>query len=199
MRSLLALILILLSSFAGAQESRMRLPKAPELSTVVLYPLNVEVRYERGASQDLEARQPVNFALGYLSRSYGIYAEYSAFSETSGNSTSSIDRAHREMTLWARYNFLRGHDSGTHGFMYVAGGLGGYEEEVTTNFMGSSREDKAGMKLMGGAALGVEAIFMTSVGVGFSLGIEGRVLGGADFDPNPNMSGLLRLGLHLAL
>lgn len=199
MKSFWVLLLIFFGCSAGAQESRMKVPKAPEFSTVVLYPVNVEVRYERGSSQDLEARQPVNFALGYLSQGYGIYAEYSAFSETTGNSTSSIDRTHREMTLWARYNFLRGRDNGMHGFMYVAGGLGGYEEEVTTNFMGASREDKAGMKLMGGAALGVEAVFMTKVGVGFSLGVEGRVLGGADFDPNPNMGGLLRLGLHLAM
>lgn len=177
----------------------MKMPSSSGFSALALYPLNAELRYERGASQDQELRQPQNFSLGYLSQSYGIFAEYSAFTESSGNSTSSVERRHREMILWTRFNFLRAQERVMHGFIYLAGGLGGYEEEVTTSFMGASRSDKSSMKVMGGAAVGAEAVFMTSVGFGFSLGVEGRALGGTDFDPNPNIGGLLRAGLLVNL
>lgn len=194
MRILWGLCVLLLSVTVSAQESRLKLLPEEPVSLLGVYALNYEMRFERGNSQDLEMRQPQNFALGYHLNKYSLLVEYSRFNETTGNVTSSVERRHQEMTLWGQYHVLTGTDGNMRGHAYVAAGVGGYEQEVITAFMGESRSDKSGMKVMGGAAVGLQVFILTQSQFGFSLGAEGRALMGSDFDPNPTLSGVLRVG-----
>lgn len=198
MRLLAVFLLLTMSWGAWAQESRMKVKAEDTVSLLALYPLAYEMRYERGNSQDLESRQPMNFGLGYHRSRYSVLFEYSHFSDESGNSTSSIERKHQDLLMWGRYNLVAGAEEHMRGIVYLGAGVGGYEEEVVTTFMGSSRSDKTGMKVMGGVAAGLE-MFMTGRYGGVSAALEGRALVGADFDPNPIFGVVLRLGLVFAL
>ncbi|UXR64316.1 hypothetical protein EZJ49_14705 [Bdellovibrio bacteriovorus] len=198
MKLLIAFLILTVSWGAGAQESRMKIKAEDPVSLLALYPLTYEMRYERGNSQDLESRQPVNFGLGYHRSRYSVLFEYSHFSDESGNGTSSVERKHQDLLMWGRYNLVAGTDEHMRGIVYLGAGVGGYEEEVITTFMGSSRSDKTGMKVMGGAAAGLE-LFMTGHYGGVSAALEGRALMGPDFDPNPVFGVALRLGLVLPL
>nr|BFD64239.1 hypothetical protein BdHM001_29200 [Bdellovibrio sp. HM001] len=198
MRILIVLLILAISGGAGAQESRMKIKAEDTVSLLALYPLTYEMRYERGNSQDLESRQPVNFGLGYHRSRYSVLFEYSHFSNETGNSTSSIERKHKDLLMWGRYNLVSGAEEHMRGIVYLGAGLGGYEEEVITTFMGSSRSDKTAMKVMGGASAGLE-MFMTGRYGGVSAALETRALMGPDFDPNPVFGVILRLGLVLPL
>lgn len=184
MRGLIFIIILFASFHASATRSALG-----------IYPLNLDLRYERGSSQDLEVRTSRNFALAYHSHSFTLITEYSEFRDDTGNSTSSLSRQHQELLLWSRYNLVKGSDKSMRGVIYAGAGLGAYSESVETRLMGESRTDKLQDKLMGGASLGLELFILGSRGFGFSVGVEGRALMGADFDPNPVLGGVLRLGL----
>lgn len=199
MKFIAGVLLFLMSVSAFAQESRMKLPAEKPVSLLAAYPLNYELRYERGNSGDLEARQPQNFSIGYHRNSYSLLVEYANFTDTTGNSTSSIERRHQDMTVWGRYNALSGQDGGMRGVIYFGAGIGGYEEEVITRFMTDSRSDKTGMKVMGGLAAGLELFILSTSQFGVTVGMEGRALMGSDFDPNPTLGAVLRAGLVVPL
>ncbi len=204
MRSLLGFFVILLSIFAQAQTLELRrplMPPQPVFSEIGVHVFNPEFRLERGSSQDLEIRTPLNVALSYVGTRGSVLVEYSKFTETSGNVTSSIDRDHQEMMAWGRYHLVQtGSVKELKVFRIHAGvGLGGYEEEVTTTLMGDSRTDKAAMKFMSGLELGADMVLYVNDRFGFSVGAEARGLFAADFNPNPTWSGVVRLGLIFPL
>ncbi|CAE78144.1 hypothetical protein AB1A81_15305 [Bdellovibrio bacteriovorus] len=193
------LLTLLMSLGAFAQESRLKLPAEAPVSLLAAYPINYEMRYERGNSGDLESRQPRNFSIGYHRKHYSVLVEYADFTDTTGNSTSSIERRHQDMTVWGRYNALSGKEGGMRGVIYFGAGVGGYEEEVITRFMTDSRSDKTGMKVMGGLSAGLELFILSTSQFGVTVGMEGRALMGSDFDPNPTLGAVLRAGLVVPL
>lgn len=206
MRSLIAILVLIFSVSVQAQgkapEARKPLmPPQPIFSEIGLHIFNPEFRLERGASQELEIRSPLNFALSYTATRGALLVEYSKFNEQTGNSTSAIDRNHQEVMAWGRYHLLQaGSMKELKVFRLHAGvGVGGYEEEVTTTLMGDSRTDKAALKFMSGLSLGADMNLYVNDRFGFSLGAEARGLFAADFNPNPTWSGVVRLGLIFPL
>lgn len=199
MKFSVCLLTFFISLGAWAQESRMKLPPEEPISLLAAYPLNVDVRYERGNSGDLESRQAQNFSIGYHRNRYSVLVEYSSYKDNTGNSTSNIERTHQDMQLWGHYNVLSGKEAGMRGVIYVGAGVGGYEEEVVTRFMTDTRTDKGEMKLMGGLSAGFDFFVLSTSQFGLTVGIEGRALIGADFDPNPVLGAVLRAGLVVPL
>ncbi len=167
--------------------------KAAEQKTspwhVNLLPLNGEYRYERDSSQQTVDRSPISLAAGARKGTSTILFEYSAFTEKTGNSTLSIDRSHQEYSFWLKENFMSFESVD----FFIGGGLGAYEEKVTTTLAGSgSATDTSGLQIMGGTCAGVRTLVFRYV----LLSFEGRLIAGKSFDPNPQVSLLARLGVE---
>ncbi len=200
MRFLLLSFLFLFASVSQAQVSRAKMPAPPPAPSYLnVYLLNPELRYERGNSQELEDRRPLNFALAYQAPKFTLLAEYARFTEETGNSTSGIDRTHQDLVLWLRYHAFNSEAGGAKFIFYGAAGAGGYEEEVKTTLMGTSRTDKSSLQFMSGLGAGGEATMAVNKGFAFLAGLEGRALFASDFDPNPVWSAIVRLGIQITL
>lgn len=200
MRALLAFFIILFSVGSFAQESRLKIKPAEPASLLKFYPLDFEMRYEKGSDLEWVERKPLNFAVAFQVKQFDFVMEYASFSQSSGNATLSIDRDHKEVLAWGRWHFVDKNYSESRVSLYGGLGFGGYEEEVTTSTPGSSQADKGGMKFMSGLSAGVEMqVPFTGTSFGFVGAVEGRLLTSADFEPNPLGSGVLRLGLFLNL
>ena len=77
--------------------------------------------------------------------------------------------------------------------LFVAGGLGFYEEKVTTSLLSSgSITDSSGLQGLGGASAGIQTMILRYV----LCSLEGRLIAGKNFDPNPQADLLLRVGVE---
>ncbi len=179
MKVLLILISILLS-VNGVQAAPWRYN---------VFPLNVELRYERDSSQQLVDRKPLNLALGVRNGPSTVLMEYSRFNEKTGNTTLSLDRVHEEYLFWWKQNIMNFEICD----LFVAGGLGAYTEKVTTDLAGgSSVTDSSGNQLMGGVGAGIQSLVLKYL----LVSLEGRMMAGKNFDPNPQPGAVLRLGVE---
>ncbi|WP_413943395.1 hypothetical protein [Bdellovibrio sp. HCB-162] len=202
MRSWLFIVAFTFAGFANAQVSRAKMPSLNEDPNILkVFLLNPEMRFERGDSQELVDRKPLNFALALQMRKFSVLTEYARFEENTGNTTSSIDRTHTDLVVWGRYHFFNGTNPNrsVDSTLYAGIGAGLYEEEIVTTLMGSSRTDKSNPKFMSGVSVGGEVALNVNKDFGFVGGLEGRALFASDFDPNPVWSAVLRLGFQLAL
>jgi len=186
MKSLITVIGLLLISVSALAQA----PKAPPRSLFAnINLINPEMRYERDSSQHMTDRRPLNLSAGLRKGSSTWLFEYVSFAETTGNATLSIDRQHREYTFWWKENLINLELLD----FYLSAGLGAYDEKVTTKLAGSSDAvDSSGLQMMGGGSGGVQ----TKIAGYFLASIEARILAGKNFDPNPQASLLLRLGIE---
>jgi hypothetical protein len=153
------------------------------------FPLNGEYRYERDSSQQLVDRRPLNLAFGARKGASTFIFEYSSFKELTGNVTLSIDRQHQEYSFWWKENLINLEFVD----FFVSGALGGYEEKATTTLAGSgSATDTSGFQPLGGVSAGIHTLMFRYVLFSF----EGRLIAGKNFDPNPQVSLLARLGVE---
>lgn len=200
MKSIFVLCSLFVSLSAFAQETRMPMPQPEEPPPVLqLYPVGQDVRIERGASQDYEARNFWNFSFAYKTPVMSALVEYGQFEDQSGNSTSNIDRTHQEMMLWGRWHFFRRTTTSFHWSVYGGLGVGAYKEQVKTTVLGDSHTDDTGTKIMSGVSVGTEASYYFTKNFAVVGALEGRGLFAGDFDPNPTGSGVVRIGIELPL
>lgn len=202
MRSLILVFVLLLAGLAHAQVSRAKMPSLQEDSnSLKVFLLNPEMRYERGDSQEIVDRKPLNFAVALQMRKVSVLMEYARFEEETGNGTSSLERTHQDVVMWGRYHFFNGTngDRRVESTLFAGVGAGVYEEEVSTTLMGEVRTDKSNPKFMSGIVVGGEVSLSLTKDFGLLAGLEGRALFASDFDPNPVWSAALRLGFQLPL
>jgi hypothetical protein len=180
------------------QETRMRRPVLiPELSQWQIYPLALDIRYEKDSAENYQEQKPQNLSFAYRARAWSVLFEYSKFSQDSGNPTLNINREHQEMLLWGRWHLWRLEKRQMRVSVYGAGSAGTYKEEVTTTLSGVSQKDSTGAKLLGGLAAGADISYGWK-NFGFVLAAEGRGLMGQELDPNPTFGGVIRTGLYYA-
>lgn len=182
MKSLLLLMGVLMLAVSARAEDAARDWAAD------IYFYNPEIRYERDPNQDWVTRQPVGFAIGGRYHDTKVFLEYSSFSSSSGNDTLSIARQQQDYVLWLQQKLLTIWSFG----LYVSAGAGLYHETVTTTLYGTGENDDSGLQLMGGVGAGAEVLIANH----FIIGAEGRLLAGKNFDPNPQGSMLVRLGVE---
>ncbi len=201
MKFILAGFFLLCSITATAQESRLKTPQSNPESSLQLYPVGMELRYERNNEQDFQTNTFWNYAFAYQRANLSALFEYSNYTESSGNSTTSIDHTHQELTLWGRWHFLTTKKELLPLQISIYGGLGvgAYQDEVKTTFMGTSQNDKSGTKVLTGLSLGSDLRYSFTKDVGAIAAIEGRTLFSSDFDPNPTFSAVARLGIFIPL
>jgi hypothetical protein len=189
---------ILLLSITASAKFQDPVPISPkDTSSLQIYPLNADFRYERDKSQNSGLHNYSNIAFAYQLRAVSFLVEYAKYTEGSGNATTNIDHTHQELSLWARWHFARTDKSksGIQLSLYGGLGVGGYQDEVTTTLMSVSQTDKSGTRVLSGVSLGADATWDIANGFGVVGAVEGRSLFGADFDPNPTIGGVVRLGL----
>lgn len=200
MKLIYFLLTIVMAIPGYAQEPKLSPAKmATAKSEMQLYMVNPELRYERGNSQDLVDRKPMNLAFAYKYKKISILAEYSRFMENTGNVTSSIERTHQDFSLWFRHHFLETKSRKMIFSLFGDAGVGAFDEEVKTTLMGDSRTDKSPAKFMTGLGVGGDLAVNLTEGFDFIVAVEGRTLLASEFDPNPVWSALLRLGFSFHL
>ena len=154
----------------------------------VISPFGVERRMEASTNPVLEPREPLNFALGLRLYRHLFSVEYSRFSESSGNETYHVERGFQDLLGWYRYSFYK--NDGFHAT--VGGGLGVYQEQVTTYFYGLKQDLGSGTKWTAATGLGAEyEVFKYVV-----LFLEARLISGQNLDPNPNPDALARISVQ---
>lgn len=195
MKSLIALLVFSISISAVAQTGKPVKPASP-VSRWTLFLVNPELRYERSGSQEIVNRSPFNLGFAYQLGKYSLLTEFSKFKEESGNSTSSLERTHEDLSLWARYHFFKSGDKSSSTNVYISGGLGGFRETVTTTLMGASRTDTSETKLVSGLGIGGEFNYSFKKDIDLIAAAEARSLMGQGYDPNPMWSAVIRLGIQ---
>ncbi|WP_413575920.1 hypothetical protein ACLVWU_16160 [Bdellovibrio sp. HCB290] len=198
MRILVVVLSLLVTVGAFAQQSRMKRPAlVPDLNQFQVYPLAMEMRYEKDSAGNWLEQKPQNLSFAYRATAWSILFEYSKFDESSGNSTLNIKREHSELLLWGRWHLWRQQQSKALRLsVYGAGGLGTYTENVTTTLSGTTQTDSTGSKMMGGFAAGADVSYDFVKSFGVVAAVEGRGLMGQEFDPNPTFGGVARAGFY---
>jgi hypothetical protein len=184
------------SLFSHAQESRAKMPRpAPESDQLQIFPLDLEMRFEKNAEGEYIDRKPLNLSFSYRAPNWSVLFEYSKFEEESGNATSSIDRKHEEMTVWGRWHLWKFKEGRTRLSVFAAAAVGAYQEEVTTTLAGNSQTDKTGYQMLGGFGGGADISYQLTKTFGVIAAVEGRGLMAQDFDPNPTWGAVVRTGV----
>ncbi|MNJ99882.1 hypothetical protein D3C87_176630 [compost metagenome] len=169
-------------------------------SSLLRFFYNPEVRYENGNSQAWEARTPINLAVALKKGRWSFLFEKSNFDESSGSGNYEIKRTHHEMVMWVQRDLLASNISEeVSGALYAGAGVGGYQEQVETTFMGETTTDKSQVYPLIGVSGGAESVIYfgrKASSWAFIVGLEGRVFVGQELDPNPQFSALARLGIQ---
>lgn len=200
MRFILVVGMLFFSLFAQAQASvKITQDSSPWLGRLFYNP---ELRYERGETQEWAMRSPVNIAIAIKKGRWAGLLEVSRFSESTGSSANSmIERKHEEILVWIQRDLFTSKLDGSWDLnLYGGAGLGAFQEEVKTTFMSDIAVDKSKPNLVAGLSGGAETVFNWRVNSTLNwaliLGAEMRILAGQELDPNPQLSGLARIGLQ---
>lgn len=165
-------------------------------SSYQAYVLGKELRYERGNSQEIVDRSPINFSLALEIEQISLMFEYSQFEEYTGNETANISRKHQDASAWFRHHFYQDKlPDAKRWSVFAGGGVGGFEEEVKTTLMNYSRTDKAPIKLFAGLVFGAVAGVELKKDIEFLIAAETRALLASEYNPNPIWSAVMRMGI----
>lgn len=170
--------------FAGALSFASS--ERPALRALISY--GTEFRAERDLENRVVGHQLQNYALGTGYQDFIFILEHITFKESSGNSTLFIERSLENTLLWAQWQS----QTWMRLVPYLGGGLGAYQEKVTTTFADVSSSTRASNpKLLTGFNFGVRLDIPL-----LWLSFETRLLFGDELDQQPTTGALLRLGLY---
>lgn len=145
-----------------------------------------ELRPYKDVNGDFNNQTLQNYAFGLGVEAFVFIFETAQYSTKSGNSTLNVETKFQDYMLWGNYRAMKW------GVFvpFLAAGIGGYNQSVTTTLSGNSRIDNSPNKLL------------TGVGFGLSLdvsilwaSVEARAFFGDELDSQPTLGGLARIGL----
>lgn len=146
-----------------------------------------ELRGERDVNANYAGLTYQNLAAGVRYRQWNFLVESDNFSQTSGNATLSVEKKVQDILGWVYWES----EQSWHRLSPMMGaGMGAYQIKVNTTLSGAETADSSTWKMMGGASAG----FKLDLPV-LWVSVEARLLVGDEFDPQPTLSGLARLGL----
>lgn len=146
-----------------------------------------ELRGERDVNANYMGLTYRNLAAGVRYRQWNFLIESAKFSQTSGNATLSVEKKVQDILAWTYWVS----EPSWHRISPMMGaGIGAYQIKVNTTLSGTETADSTTWKVMGGASAG----FKLDLPV-LWVSLEARLLVGDEFDPQPTLSGLARLGL----
>jgi len=179
-RILLFLALMGIGAQAFAEETRKPVQ--------VLISYGSEYRPERDLENQFVGHNLTNYALGTGHENYVFILERAVYKESSGNATLNVERVLEDTLFWAH------RESETWNLLvpFFGGGIGAYQEKITTNLLGADSSTRSSnYKLLGGLNFGIR--FDIPV---LWLSLEARLLFGDQLDQQPTTGGVIRLGLH---
>lgn len=177
------LVAVLFSSCLWAKES----PK----TFLVLSPFQVGARYMKQMNNDMVWQTQPTYSLGGRFQRHTIFLDYNHSEDSSGNQTLTFKKERTEMMLSYRYAVYSFNP-----FLEINLGLGlGFYEDKTRSRLGAQEISEA---------TGAQPSVLGLTGVGGSwkylyYGLEIQALSGRDFDPQPTLGGLFRLGAQFVI
>ena len=148
-----------------------------------------EYRFERGMDQNVETQTYYNFFGEYQWDVVYLGAEYFfGQPQTSGQQTLNFSRTRQGGWLTIML------PAGNWGYVspYLSGGFGGYQDTVTTTFIGVPSTEISRTYMTGFGGLGIRQALIPYL----FLALEGRVIFGENQDPQPTMATSLRIGVQ---
>lgn len=189
-----ALVLIFaVNAIAHAEAGNSTWQREPKLSqssgvrTKWMLSLAREARLEQNFEKENQFQALSNLSVGVQFSDRLISFERSAFSETSGNSTLDVRRNFQDYMIWADYSPRM--NSVTN--LFLGMGVGAYQDTVETRIYSDSSQKSSDWRLLGGANFGIQlhySVLWTS--------LEIRALVGDEFDHQPKLGGLAKIGLQ---
>ncbi|MES3038776.1 MAG: hypothetical protein V4736_12785 [Bdellovibrionota bacterium] len=165
--------------------------------SLIFFPLSYETRYERNQDQSIAAVHPQNYSGGVQTADWRVLFEYATYTSESGTAAFNIRREHRDLLLHGGYNVWKGHFTDLKDLKWnirLGGIIGTYRESISTTLLGVTDKDTGGERWATGATAAA------SLGYKFmALELEGRPLFGQNYDPQPQMSYIIRLGFQIPI
>lgn len=173
-------------------EESQAAPHAPSVDRprvlIYAYPFDYSFRYDKNEEQDYRRFDLRVLAVGLAFNRYDITFEVSHFDWSSQVGSLGVAREQQEYHFWGRASLW------SWKYLDIYGGLavGSYDETIKTTLGASSVKSTSQWNWSTGAAAGVNFhIFKYLLSA-----IELRTMFGKDFDPQPQLGGLLRLGVR---
>ncbi len=160
-----------------------------------LSPLSQQLRYEKTESTVNTERVSSAYAFGLRYSDISMLFENSKYNVNTGNLALNVEREHIENLLFVRLHFAEKTISFLDCGFFVAMGLGSYQENITTRVYSSQSYDKGNLELATTTALGAQLVLNQTQYVKLFSEFEARLTSGRDFQPNPNVGLVYRLGL----
>lgn len=126
----------------------------------------------------LATRNPYGFLAGHRWSSSEVFADFTVFTMTTGNSTLSIKRTNQIGLAGYRYYPFE-LSKGFTWYPYLSLGFGGTREFVKTQFIGQTVESESKVSLVSAAGMGVWGLVVNHL----RAGAEFRALGSQEFSP----------------
>lgn len=150
----------------------------------------LDFRVERDQDLNTDMSQAPAFSLGLGYKHFlGAFEYTSSEGSRDGNETLNVRRSSESAMLWGQYYT----DDEWKFRPFFGVGLGARRERATSSIYNVQSEDRGKWGDMFGGAFGFRWAAFTPLW----LTLEGRVLFSRDFDPNPTLGGLFKVGFVL--
>lgn len=163
--------------------------------SLYLAPLSHQLRYEKSETSTNSDRVSQAYAFGLRYSDVSVLFENSKYNVNTGNLALNVEREHIENLLFVRLHFAEKTMSFIDYGFFVAMGAGSYQENITTRVYSSQSYDKGNLELATTTALGAQVVVNQTQYVKLFSEFEARLTSGRDFQPNPHIGLVYRLGL----
>ena len=177
------LTLLSCSGFAVGKET----PRAD----LILSPLQYHLRYSKEANTEINWQGYYGFGVGGQWQRHILMIDYLQSSTSSGNSTLAFKKDRAEWMISYKYNILA-----LNSFLNLQAGLG-------FGFYNDKLQSRLGAQVINEES-GAQNSMLALVGLGghwkfLFYAAEIQAISGKDFDPQPTLGGLFRIGLQFAI
>lgn len=163
--------------------------EAQKKTFISLVALGVDMRAERDQQQSTTPRSWPSLTLGVGLKPWMGLLEYSSFTERSGNNALNVQRKVETVLLWGQWSAEENWSLQP----YMALGFGGYRTSAELTLYSNKGGSQGRWIEHGAAALGIRFSRLSPI----FLAAEGRVHMNRELDPNPTLSGMLKVGFVL--
>ncbi len=185
MNRLIIYVLFLIFSFQSV------FAKEDSKINLILSPFQLGYRYARQLDTQMVWQKANTFAVGGQYQRHIFLLDYGQFSDSSGNQTLSYRKDRVEWLLSYRYAV---YSLAAHLNLGMGFGLGAYDDTVKSRLGAQEVSESTGAQVLASGLVSLGGNWNY-----FFYAAELQMLYGRDYEPQPTLGGLLRIGLQFAI
>ncbi len=183
---LLFLILATPSVWAKSNDT-----KPTQKTYLMISPLQYGFRYVKQLNTDIIWQGLPSFGVGGQWQKHSVFLDHTQTSDSSGNPTLAFKKERVEWMLSYRYAVMSFTPSLD---LQVGMGLGMYSDTLKSRLGAQEISEDSGYQMSGLGMVGISGRWNY-----LFYGAELQALAGKDFDPQPTLGGLIRVGVQFAI